>query len=50
MAKRIKSPYKALRKYRYRENYCTTLHKVIDYATTTYGKKVALQFVDGGQQ
>ena len=50
MAKKIKSPYKALRKYRYRENYCTTLHKVFDYATTTYGKKVAFQFVDGGQQ
>ena len=50
MAKKIKSPYKALRKYRYRENYCTTLHKVFDYATTNYAKKVAFQFVDGGQQ
>ena len=50
MAKKIKSPYKALRKYRYRENYCTTLHKVFDYATTNYAKKVAYQFVDGGQQ
>ena len=50
MAKRIKSPYKALRKYRYRENYCTTLRKVFDYATTNYAKKVAFQFVDGGQQ
>ena len=50
MAKKLKSPYKALRKYRYRENYCTTLHKVFDYATTNYAKKIAYQFVDGGQQ
>jgi long-chain acyl-CoA synthetase len=46
----IKSPYKALRKYRYRENTCTTLHKVFDYATTNYAKNVAYQFVDGGQK
>ena len=33
MAKKIKSPYKAWRKYRRREETCTTLHKVFDYAT-----------------
>ena len=49
MAKRIKSPYKAWRRYRNRENTCTTLHKVFDYATTNYAKRVAYQFVDGGQ-
>ena len=50
MAKRIKSPYKAWRRYRYRENTCSTLHKVFDYATTNYAKRIAYQFVDGGQQ
>ena len=50
MAKRIKSPYKAWRKYRNRENTCTTLHKVFDYATTTYAKNIAYQYVDGGQK
>ena len=50
MAKRIKSPYKAWRKYRFRENYCNTLHKVFDYATTNYAKRIAFQYVDGGQQ
>ena len=49
MAKRIKSPYKAWRRYRYRENTCSTLHKVFDYATTNYAKRIAYQFVDGGQ-
>ena len=50
MAKRIKSPYKAWRRYRYRENTCSTLHKVFDYATTNYAKRIAYQYVDGGQQ
>ena len=50
MAKRIKSPYRAWRRYRNRENTCTTLHKVFDYATTNYAKRVAYQYVDGGQQ
>ena len=50
MAKKIKSPYKAWRKYRSRENTCTTLHKVFDYATTNYAKRIAFQYVDGGQQ
>ena len=50
MAKKIKSPYKAWRRYRYRENTCTTLHKVFDYSTTTYSKRIAFQYVDGGQQ
>ena len=49
MAKRIKSPYKAWRRYRYRENTCTTLRKVFDHATTTYAKRIAFQYVDGGQ-
>jgi long-chain acyl-CoA synthetase len=49
MAKKIKSPYKAWRRYRNRENTCTTLHKVFDYATTNYAKRIAYQFVDGGQ-
>ena len=50
MAKKIKSPYKAWRKYRFRENSCTTLRKVFDYATTNYAKRIAFQYVDGGQQ
>ena len=50
MAKKTKSPYKAWRRYRNRENTCTTLRKVFDYATTNYGKRIAFQFVDGGQQ
>ena len=50
MAKTIKSPYKAWRKYRYREQTCTTLHKVFDYATAKYSKKLAYQYVDGGQK
>ena len=49
MAKKIKSPYKPWRKYRSRENYCSTLHKVYEYATHTYSKLTAYQFVDGGQ-
>ena len=48
--KRIKSPYKPWRRYRYRENYCSTLRKVFDYATTNYAKRIAYQYVDGGQQ
>ena len=50
MAKRIKSPYKAWRRYRGRENTCTTLRKVFDYATEKYAEKTAYQFVDGGQK
>ena len=50
MANKIKSPYKAWRKYRNRENTCTTLGKVFDYATTSYAKRVAYQYVDGGQK
>ena len=50
MAKKIKSPYKAWRKYRSRENTCTTLYKVFDYATTNYAKRTAYQYVDGGQK
>ncbi|MBQ9192755.1 MAG: AMP-binding protein [Bacteroidales bacterium] len=50
MAKKIKSPYKPWRKYRHRENYCTTLHKVYEYATSNYAKRTAYQFVDGGQR
>ena len=49
MAKKIKNPYKAWRKYREREETCTTLHKVFEYATTKYAKKTAYQYVDGGQ-
>ena len=48
--KRIKSPYKAWRKYRAREEYCTTLHRVFEYSTAHYANKVAYQFVDGGQK
>jgi len=47
--KKLKNPYKAWRRYREREVTCSTLHKVFDYATTKYAKKVAYQFVDGGQ-
>ena len=50
MAKKIKNPYKAWRKYREREETCSTLHKVFDYATTKYAKRTAYQYVDGGQQ
>ena len=50
MAKnKFKNPYKAWRKYREREETCSTLHKVFDYATTKYAKRVAYQYVDGGQ-
>lgn len=48
--KRIKSPYKAWRKYRAREEYCTTLHRVFEYSTAHYADKVAYQYVDGGQK
>lgn len=48
--KRIKSPYKAWRKYRAREEYCTTLHRVFEYSTAHYANKVAYQYVDGGQK
>ena len=48
--KKIKSPYRSWRKYRFRENYCNTLHKVFDYSTTNYSKRIAFQYVDGGQQ
>ena len=41
---------KIKRKYRIRENTCTTLQKVYDYATTTYAKRTAYQFVDGGEE
>ena len=50
MAKKIKNPYRAWRRYRSREESCSTLHKVFDYATTHYAKRVAYQYVDGGQQ
>ncbi|MBO7396994.1 MAG: AMP-binding protein [Bacteroidales bacterium] len=50
MAKKIRNPYRAWRRYRGRENTCTTLHKVFDYATTNYAKRVAYQYVDGGQR
>ena len=50
MAKKIKNPYRVWRRYRHREESCTTLHKVFDYATTNYAKRVAYQYVDGGQQ
>ena len=50
MAKKIKNPYRAWRRYRSREEGCSTLHKVFDYATTNYAKRVAYQYVDGGQQ
>ncbi len=49
MAKKAKNYYKPWRKYRYRENHCTTLQKVYEYATSTYAKRTAYQFVDGGQ-
>ncbi|MBQ3873520.1 MAG: AMP-binding protein [Bacteroidales bacterium] len=48
--KRIKSPYKAWRKYRAREEYCTTLHRVFEYSTAHYANKVAYQYVDSGQK
>lgn len=50
MAKRIKSPYKAWRRYREREQTCTTLRKVFEYATTKYAERTAYQYVDGGQK
>ena len=49
MAKKTKSPYKSWRKYRTRENTCTTLRKVYEYATDNYAKRMAYQYVDGGQ-
>lgn len=50
MAKRIKSPYKAWRRYREREQTCTTLRKVFEYATTKYAERTSYQYVDGGQK
>ncbi|MBR6306012.1 MAG: AMP-binding protein [Bacteroidales bacterium] len=50
MSKRIKSPYKAWRRYRDREETCTTLRKVFEYATTKYAERTAYQYVDGGQK
>ncbi|MBR4775959.1 MAG: AMP-binding protein [Bacteroidales bacterium] len=50
MAKKIKNPYRAWRRYRHREEECTTLHKVFDYATNKYPERIAYQYVDGGQQ
>lgn len=44
-----KNPYKAWRKYRERENICTTLRKVYDYSTLKYPKLTAYQYVDGEQ-
>ena len=35
MSKKNKSPYKAWRRYRNRENTCVTLHKVFDWSTTS---------------
>lgn len=49
MAKKIKNPYKAWRRYRHRENSCTTLRKVFDYATEKHAQRIAYQYVDGGQ-
>ena len=47
--KKLKNPYKAWRKYRSRENECTTLRKVYDYSTAHYAKLVAYQYVSGNQ-
>ena len=49
MAKKLKNPYKAWRKYHEREETCTTLRKVFDYSTTKHAKRTAYQYVDGGQ-
>ena len=48
MTDRIKNPYKLRNKYR--ETYCTTLHKVLDYTTSKYWNREMSQFVDGGQK
>ena len=48
--KKIKNPYKAWRKYREREETCSTLRKVFEYSTVKHAKRVAYQYVDGGQQ
>ena len=48
MSKKIKNPYKVRNKYR--EIYCTTLHKVFNYSTTRYWKRTMAQFVDGEQK
>ena len=50
MAKKIKSPYKAWRKYRSREEHCTTLRRVFDNSTNSFSSRVAYQYVDGGQK
>lgn len=47
MSKKPKSPYK--KKDKYRETFCTTLHRVLEYAATHYTDRKATQFVDGGQ-
>ncbi len=48
MSKKIKNPYKVRNKYR--EIYCTTLHKVFKYSTTRYWKRTMAQYVDGEQK
>ncbi len=41
----MKSPYNM--KLGYRENYCTTLHKLYEYSTTKYYKRKLSQYADG---
>ena len=43
-----KSPYKSRNSYR--ETYCTTLSRVLQYATTHYRDRTMSQFVDGSQK
>ncbi len=45
--KKFKSPYK--NKEKNRENYCTTLLRVMEYSATHYTDRLATCYVDGGQ-
>ena len=44
----MKNVYKI--KKRFRETYCTTLHKLYEYSTTMYERRLMSRFTDGGQE
>ena len=48
MSDKIKNPYRVRNKYR--ETYCTTLRKVLEYTTSKYWNRDMSQFVDGEQK
>ena len=48
MSKKYKSPYKA--RVNYRETFCTSLNRVLQYTTAKYWDRTMAQFVDGEQK